>query len=112
MGLVRAWACFAEHDRDTWPAHLRLGQAVGHDRGTNPVEFEDLRVAVLDHNGCAGQRTELAEGVAQGAVDEAAHQVGQRFAFHRRDQLAAQDDAVVAARQRPLDGDDLLGANR
>jgi len=35
----------AEHDRHAGPAHLQLGQPVGHHRRSDAVELEDLRVA-------------------------------------------------------------------
>jgi hypothetical protein len=33
---------------------VQFGEPVGDDRGTDPVEFEQLWVAVLDHDGGPG----------------------------------------------------------
>jgi len=48
------WAGLAEHDRHVGPADLKLGATAGDHRGAHPVEFEDARVTVLDHQGRAG----------------------------------------------------------
>jgi hypothetical protein len=56
---------FAEHDRHGGPADLEFGESVGDHGRADPVELEHLRIAVLDNDGCTGQRGELAEGVPQ-----------------------------------------------
>ena len=53
-------AGFAEHDRHGGVGDLQLGQAVGHGGGPDPVEAEDLGVAVLDDDGGSGQGVQLA----------------------------------------------------
>jgi hypothetical protein len=93
-------AGLAEHDRHIGPAHRVLGQAVGDDGGADAVELEDLRVAVLDDQRAPGQGGEVAQGVVELAAGETRDQVGQRLAFHGRDQAAVERDAVVAAGQR------------
>ena len=81
-------------------------------RRPDPVEGEDLRVAVLDHDRGAGQGGQLAQGEPQPAAGQAGDQVGQRLALHRGDRLAVDGDRVVPARQAAAHGADLLAGER
>ena len=80
-------AGLAEHDRHVGPADLQLGEAVGDHRGPDMVEFEQLRVAVLDHDRRAWEGGQIADLVTQLAAGEAGDQIDQGLAFHRCDQL-------------------------
>jgi class 3 adenylate cyclase len=51
----------------------------------DPVEFEHLRVPVLDHDRSPWERGEVGHLVAQLAAGEAGDEVYQRLALHRRD---------------------------
>ena len=59
----------AEHDRQVGPADLEFDETVGDHRRSDPVEFEDARVTVLDDDRRPGQGGELGQGVAQRAPD-------------------------------------------
>ncbi len=83
---------------------LQLGETVGDLGGPYVV----LGVAVLDDHRRAGQGGEFTEGVAQGPVDEAGHQIGQRFAFHRRHHSPVEFYGVVTTGQGPFCGGHLL----
>jgi len=100
----------AEDDRHVRPADLDFRQAVGDQCGPDPVELEDGRIAVLDHDRGPGQRGHLGQGVAELAAGQAGYQVNQGLPFHRGDQPPVVDDPVVTARQRPPEHGGLLPA--
>ena len=102
-------AGLAEHDRHVGPADLQFGQPVGDHGGTDALKLEQLRVAVLDDDRRARQRGQIGDLIAQLAAGQAGDQIGQGFAFHAGEQPPVDDEAVVAARQRPPHGADLLG---
>src|SRR6185437_17105640 len=68
--LLREWTSLAEHDRDVRVAHLRTGEHLGHHRRRDVSYPEHVRPTVLDHDGGARHRRQLAEEEEQTAVDE------------------------------------------
>ena len=67
-----------------------------------------MRVAVLDHDGGAGQGGELAQSEPQPTAGQAGDQIGQGLAFDRGDGPLVEVDRVVPTRQAAPDGADLL----
>ncbi len=98
----------AEHDRHVGPANLEFDESVGDHRRSDPVEFEDARVTVLDDDGRPGLGGELGQGIAQRAPDQARHQVDEGFPFHRRHKRSVDADPTVPVGQGLLDRGHLL----
>lgn len=87
---------------------MGLGYAVGHQRGTDALEAEDSRVAVLDHHRRPGKRRQVGQQIAQLAGGEGGHQVGQALALHRGHYGAVKLHCVVAGGKGPPGGVGLL----
>lgn len=58
-------ARLAEHYQHVWPADLQFGQPVGDHGGTDAVELEQLRVAVLDDGRRARQRSQIGDLITE-----------------------------------------------
>ncbi len=98
--LLGELAGLAEHYRHAGEPDLRLGEAFGHHCGSDAVELEHRRPAILDHDRSPGERREIRKQVSQLARGERRDEIGEALAFDRSDDIAVDGDRVVARRQR------------
>jgi hypothetical protein len=87
---------------------VRGGELVGEEAGPDVGVVEQIGVAVLDDDGGPVEGGEFGEGVGELAVDEAAGEVVDAFAFDDGDDLVVEGDAVVADGQGAAFGGGVL----